>query len=557
MKFFENFRSKIVICSVFLLLLLAREIAAKSSKFPDPMDVMKNIPPPTVKIPLKKKLPVQLSPKPAVNASPEEASPKKEEKKKELPIDIRSSATAKLPPFQEILSPNATAAFKVTLPASATVVAASQTATFTPFSTKPPHSASQPFKLTSGEKGSSKTALATESAKFSKAGEKPKATEMAKIEKNETASATAIAKKMPEKSRQASQTSAVSKLSSESLASATDSESLKDSGKVSSAAALVSVATQTTLFSENSSETAQASNTSVGTAPLAVAASSTEMASSPAQTPPEESGNAAQSAAGVSPDVLAKAEELLKSQKWKELKGHIDANPSIAEDKRGAQIKIECLMNQPKVIATSIKEVAENLLQKDPKDPYANWGMGYYYLESKKPDLDKALKHLSIAKSAKQVPAGVSGLYWKTTLKKRWLLLLLALGGLIAVGDAVRKKRKKALAGAQGETAGAEGVAPAATASTAAESGQTTASAAPTVPETGLKKAIRIVKSLIEKIRRKPQIPQPTASGGEPPAPDKVSGEATNTGAGGKESQSESPPTEASPASTQEPPTSS
>jgi|GEM_PF-6825846 len=150
---------------------------------------------------------------------------------------------------------------------------------------------------------------------------------------------------------------------------------------------------------------------------------------------------------------LEKAKSLKAEMKWSELVSLFQDNPSIAETREGAELRIDALLNSAKVNYASVKSAADAIIEKDPKNPIGHFALAHYYLYSKKPDLDKALISISKACSASKPPPGAATLYWTATFKKRWLILVVILGAIVIGVDKMRKKikaRKESLQVLQG-----------------------------------------------------------------------------------------------------------
>jgi len=211
----------------------------------------------------------------------------------------------------------------------------------------------------------------------------------------------------------------------------------------------------------------------------------------------EEAEEAEEKIGAVDPGLLAKAEKAMKDGKWKDLENLFRNNAPLSKDARGAQIKMMMVVNKPKVNTLEVNKLSDEILRRDKKDSYGNFGKGYYWVYTKKSDLGKALTHLALAKAAKDAPPGASGLYWKVLLKKYWIILLVLAGGVVGGVSAAKKKMAGKNVPGQEATEILDETNPAA----GATDGAPVIDESP--PPTGFRKILAKIREILGKLRRK------------------------------------------------------
>jgi hypothetical protein len=144
--------------------------------------------------------------------------------------------------------------------------------------------------------------------------------------------------------------------------------------------------------------------------------------------------------------VLEQAEPLFEEKKTEELKTLLDENPeAVDETPRLQEMRVLMLLAEKKPNINDLKRYGEPLFNSDQKNLWANYALGKFWLETKKSDLTKALKHLGIAKSLKDAPAEIGTLYWTAMAKKYGMYL--GLGLLLLVVGIAKRKKKPAVSG--------------------------------------------------------------------------------------------------------------
>lgn len=177
-----------------------------------------------------------------------------------------------------------------------------------------------------------------------------------------------------------------------------------------------------------------------------------------AETDQEESPAQVEPPGEIPPDeaILQKAREFHAAGAFEKMLELLEENRELVSDSsEAAELRLEQYLKEPQPDYRLLRSTADIILKSDGNNADANYAMGLYLVNSKKPDLSKALKHLGIAKAAKKPSAGAASLYWRTFAKKYWFLLLLPLVVMAAVLDK-RRKRRQAAAGDEttpGETA--------------------------------------------------------------------------------------------------------
>lgn len=165
-----------------------------------------------------------------------------------------------------------------------------------------------------------------------------------------------------------------------------------------------------------------------------------EVAATPVQAEP--SGENAPAEA-----VLRKAREFHEVGSFKKMLALLEENQELVGDSpEAAALRLEQLMKEPQPDYRMLRSVANIILQSDEKNADANFAMGLYLVNQRKPDLGKALQHLGIAKSGRKPPSGAASLYWRIFVKNYWYLFLIPLMVIVAAIDK-RRKRLQPIAG--------------------------------------------------------------------------------------------------------------
>lgn len=145
---------------------------------------------------------------------------------------------------------------------------------------------------------------------------------------------------------------------------------------------------------------------------------------------------------GAHDGVIAKATGLYKKSQWKEIKALFSDNPDAADTPDGRKFMLEAELNESKPNYMQIRRYSDQLIKADKNNALGNYGMAVFFVNNRKPDSAKALKHLETALKSKNPPQGASSLYWQLTLKK-FAIIFIALLGLIIVGVVKLVKKKK------------------------------------------------------------------------------------------------------------------
>lgn len=237
--------------------------------------------------------------------------------------------------------------------------------------------------------------------------------------------------------------------------------------------------------SEPETTTAVTVSQPVGTASAAAAPDELEIVNAAASEPAAEAGQPAGIASADA--ILQKAREYHEVGSFKKMVALLDENQDlVGEMPEAAALRLEQYLNEPQPDYRLMRSVAGIILERDAGDAAANYAMGLYWSNLKKPDLGKALQHLALAKNAKKPHSGAASLYWRLYAKNSWYLFLLPLA---IVAAAIDRRRKR-------------------------QAGLPTARAAPEQDGSGrLSSLTGMLAKLMAKFRRQPAPP----SSGEPP----------------------------------------
>ncbi len=412
-----------------LLSLVICTVTTVFSAHTDPLQIMKNLPPPDVDYPYapandSAPLPASSALKPAVNPSfPEPAPPKA---RLQVPDHLNFK------PRKEAKTPDAASkTVHLTQPkASGTI----EPGTAKPTPTHRASSSGKPPQ--SAPATSSTTAIAPIASAAAAPAKKPPLT----ASSSTTPATPGAAASAPGKIASSS-----AKLASASAS--TPATSTTNATTPASITHIVAEAPHTATESENASET-EVAEAEVASEP---ASPEGETNAEEAGQPEGEGNTEGEEAAGEDgkPKEVANLDEIIDEANGLKDKGSWDELLTCLEkagesaDARVLSLRLDGLLHQKKLSIDRIKPVAEALLQADNRSQIANYAMGYASAYGRKPNLALALNFLTKAKAGRKPYPGASSLYWQLWLKKNWYLFLLLIGGGIFGFDRYKKKKKK------------------------------------------------------------------------------------------------------------------